>query len=120
MNKQLFIKILIIVLIVCSILLLFMFVSNNNNSNNSNKKETYDDYNEKIDEAVKYINIPVASQDIKEGTVIDNNLLSTKKVRDVDDKYYSNFSDIIGKVSTKDIKEGEMFSEDNIMFVTEN
>lgn len=78
MNKQLLIKILIIILIVCSILLLFMFVSNNNNSN---KKETYDDYNEKIDEAVKYINVPVASQDIKEG---------------------------------------EMFSEDNIMFITEN
>ncbi len=117
MNKQLFIKILIIILIVCSILLLFTLVSNNNNSN---KKETYDDYNEKIDEAVKYINVPVASQDIKEGTVIDNNLLSTKKVKDADDKYYSNFSDIIGKVSTKDIKEGEMFSEDNIIFVTEN
>lgn len=80
MNKQLFIKILIIILIVCSILLLFMFVSNNSN-NNSNKIETYDDYNEKIDEAVKYINVPVASQDIKEG---------------------------------------EMFSEDNIMFITEN
>lgn len=119
MNKQLFIKILIIVIIVCSILLLFTLVSNNDNSN-SNKKETYDDYTEKIDEAVKYITVPVASQDIKEGTVIDNNLLSTKKVKDVDDKYYSNFSDIIGKVSTKDIKEGEMFSEDNIMFVTEN
>ena len=75
----------------------------------------YTDYNKKIDDTTKNINIPVASQKISKGTIITADMIYIVSKNNIDNKYYSNTIEIIGKAATKDINKNEMFSVDNLI-----
>lgn len=75
----------------------------------------YDDYNKKINDVTKNINIPVASQNISKGTIITENMITIINKNNVDNKYYLNTTKIIGKVATKNINKNEMFSVNNLI-----
>ncbi len=75
----------------------------------------YVDYNKKIDNATKNINIPVASQNISKGTIITADMITIVSKNNINNKYYSNTMEIIGKAATKDINKNEMFSVDNLI-----
>lgn len=64
---------------------------------------------------IKLLKVPISNQKIYKNTIITNDMITIKETKDaINDKYFSNTIDIIGKKATKDINKEEVFTSDNI------
>ena len=76
----------------------------------------YFSYNKKISNEITKLQIPVAVYDIEEGYIIRTDMITYISVSsdEIDENTYIIKNDIIGKISSKDILQGEHFTVNNI------
>ena len=76
----------------------------------------YDDYSNRIDDATKYVNVPVAKENIAKDQVINLDMIETAQVdgTKLSEDVIININEVVGKKAVVNISKGSYFDDQNI------